>query len=230
VTDAPRVALYTAIYGGYDEPKPLPDDLDCHAYLYTDSQDTAAQAAALGWCPRVVRHGIATLNGSPDITAPMLAHKWWKTHPDLACPDVDISLWVDGSMQIVVEGYVASCVDRLGEDDWGCVPHPARGCIYPEASYSGTLVWRYDAAAMKRQADHYRQFHPAGWGLFATGANIRRHTLEVIELSHRWWDECINWSHQDQLSLPVLLRLYQDRVRWNANLPWHEDWVLHEHG
>ena len=224
------VALYTAIYGNSDWVKPVPRDLGVPAYLYTDSVDTAMDASLNGWLPVLVNHGVATVRGNPSITAPMLAHKWWKTHPQLACPGVDASLWIDGSMEINVDRYVDRCIEALGTDDWACVPHPVRTCIYPEADFSATLTWRYDAQSIQAQAAHYRAFHPPGWGLIATGANIRRHTPNVLELSDQWWTECITWSHQDQLSLPVLLRLAEGKVKWNMNLPWFQWWFLHSHG
>ena len=226
-----RVALYTAIYGHSDWVKPapkVPDGVPC--YFYTDSEVTALEAKAVGWDSRVIPHYIATVKGEPRITAPMLAHKWWKTHPALACPGVEVSLWIDGSMEVTVDNYVDLCVAALGSDDFACVPHPVRNCIYPEGEYSATLTWRYDAPSILAQIGFYRQFHPPGWGLIATGANVRRHTPRVLELSDAWWIECLQWSHQDQLSLPVLLRLAEGEVKWNYNLSWHRDWVLHEHG
>ena len=226
-----KVALYTAVYGAYDWIKP------CHrvnvpCYLYTDSKVTAEKAKAQGWEPRIVPHNVATVKGKPSITNPMLNHKYWKTHPGVALPDVDISLWIDGSMEVVVDDYVERCLGHLGDDDWSCVRHPARNCIYPEADFGATLVWRYDAPSINAQSEFYRNVvgHPRDWGLIATGANVRRHTPEVLKLSDQWWDDCLNWSHQDQLSLPVLLRLAGDKVRWNMNLPWFTDWHLHEHG
>lgn len=221
-----KVAIYTAIYGGYETVKPL-KDLNIPAYLYTDDPSHAE----VGWDVRVVPHGIATVKGNPAVTAPMLAHKWWKCHPHLACPDADVSLWIDGSMEIAVDDYVERSLAALGSDDWTCVPHPARNCIYPEAAFSATLA-RYDAQAIHAQAHFYGSVvgHPMNWGLVATGANVRRHTPEVIELGQQWWQECINWSHQDQLSLPVLLRLNEGKVKWNMNMPWHQWWRLYPHG
>jgi hypothetical protein len=132
-------------------------------------------------------------------------------------------------MEINVDGYVNRCLQALGTDDWSCVRHPARTCIYPEAQFSATLTWRYDAESIQRQARFYASFHPANWGLIATGANVRRHTPNVLELCDQWWIENLNWSHQDQLSLPVLLRLAEDKVKFNYNLPWFQWWFLHGH-
>jgi len=160
----------------------------------------------------------------------MLNHKYWKTHPEHALPEHDISIWVDGSMEIVVDRFVDKCLAALGDDDWACMRHPARNCIYPEAEYSATLTWRYDAPSILAQAEFYKAFHPRDWGLIATGFCVRRHNRYVTALCRDWWHEIVHRNHQDQISLPVLMRIHQDHVRMNYNLPWHE-WLYHyEHG
>lgn len=225
------VILYTAVYGGYETPKPVPK-VDYPCLFYTDNERTAKAAEAQGWDVRHVNHGITTINkGEIGIVAPMLAHKWWKCRPDLALPPTEFSIWMDGSMEIAVEGYVERCLEALGEDDLSFMPHPERRCVFTEASYSAALVWRYSAEALTRQATSYRAFHPDNLGLVATGNIVRRHTPQVISLGKDWWTECLNWSHQDQISIPVLLRLYEQKgVRWNMRMPWL-GWVrLHAHG
>lgn len=206
--------------GAYERVRPVPD-VDITCYFFTDSEDMADQANEMGWIPRVVNHGIATLKGAPSVTAPMLAHKWWKTHPELACPDADISIWMDGSMEFTELGNVKRLLDFLGEDDAAFMQHPERACVFTEATYSQVLTWRYDADSLAAQAEHYKAFHPANWGLIATGLIVRRHTPIVLELGHEWWTENITWSHQDQLSLPVLVRLFEEKgLKWNLNIPW----------
>lgn len=219
-----RMALYSALYGEYDWVKPVPD-LGVPAYLFSDRPRDAP-----GWEVVVVNHGIATLHGNPATTAPMLAHKFWKCHPALAVPWADVTMWIDGSMEIVVDDYVSRCLKALDDDEWSTVRHPARSCIYPEADFSATLTWRYDSESILKQAAFYRSIgYGAGLGLVATGANIRRHTPTVIQVGEQWWDECLTWSHQDQISLPVLFWLHPE-LKWNFNLPWHTDWILHPHG
>jgi hypothetical protein len=213
-----KVGLYTAVYGGYETPKKLPDGM--RGVMYTDDMDIVAPDC---WDVRV---------RDMEHVAPgdkMMQHKYWKTHPDEAMPGVDVSLWIDGSMEIIVEDYFERCVAALGPDDWATVSHPWRTCIYPEATFSSTLA-RYANQRVIEQANFYRSIgHPDNWGLHATGANARRHSEVAINVSHLWWNECVNWSHQDQLSLPVLFRLHPE-LRWNYNLPWHRDWILHPHG
>ena len=221
-----KVALYSALYGRYDWVKPVPQNLGVPAYLFTDIRDLDAP----GWEVVYRPHGVATLKGSPRITAPMLGHKYWKCHPHLAVPDAEVTIWVDGSMEIVVDNYVERCLTALENDEWSCMRHPTRSCIYPEAELSAALTWRYDAESVRKQADFYRSIgYGPGLGLVATGANVRLHTDTVIEISEQWWQECLNWSHQDQLSLPVLFWLHPE-LKWNLNIPWHEWWILHGHG
>lgn len=234
----PRVAIYTAVYGGYEHPKKIPPLISpggiyqVDAVMYTDSDITAAEAVHAGWQARVVPHHFESPNGDPEIVVPMLNHKYWKAHPHQALPDVDVSIWIDGSMEIVVDDFVDRCVRALGEDDWACMPHPARICIYPEAEYSATLTFRYDAPSILAQAKFYSTFHPPNWGLIATGFCVRRHTPQVRKLNEDWWYEIVTRNHQDQISLPVLMKIHSElhRVRFNYNLPWHQWLVHHPHG
>lgn len=221
-----KVGLYSAIYGASDWVKPM-RDIGVPCVMYTDNPNLVAP----GWEVRVVPHNVATLNGEPRITNPMLNHKYWKCHPEVAMPGYDVSLWLDGSMELLIDDYVDHCLSALGSDDWACVPHPERRCIYTEADLSASLTWRYDAQSIKDQASYYRSVvgHPVNYGLVASGANARRHTPEVIELGQHWWYENITRSHQDQISLPVLFRLFEGKVTWNQNLPWHTTWTLHGH-
>lgn len=210
------VFVYTANYGGYDSPKPL-RPLGVPAYLYTDDPGLRVE----GWQTRVY--------SLDHIRTPMLRAKWWKLHPGLVSGAADISMWLDSSMTVMVDDYVDKCLAALGDDDFTLVTHPWRDCIYEEAKYSALLP-RYDAAVMYAQMAYYMQIgHPKDWGLFASGANVRRHTHAVIKHGVDWWWENTQRSHQDQLSLPVLIRLAGDTIKWNTNMPWHEWWHLGQH-
>lgn len=231
---AQRVGIYTANYGVYDTVKLLPDGL--RGTMFHDRQilahieDLPPHLHDAVWEFRYVPHNVVSRHGDPRLLAPMLAHKYWKTHPHRALPDVDISIWVDSSITLH-EGFTEHALTALGEDDWTLIRHPWRDCVYDEAAYSATLP-RYAslAGSIRTQAAWYRNIgHPPGWGLPATGILVRRHTPAALEASAHWWSECLNWSHQDQISLPVLLRLYEDRLKFNWNLGWLDKWDLAPH-
>jgi hypothetical protein len=247
-----NLVLYSAVYGAYEAtPKKLPADLEIPAIMFTDSEDFAARAREVGWLGvvnadvyDVVDAGLRPENGDVAITRPMLAHKWFKTHPlesmtvapGFGFQGVEASVWMDGSMEINCSGpeFVDRQVAALGSDDWSAMSHPWRRCIYDEERYTAAVCWgRYSVEAMARQVAHYRSLgHPEGWGLFATGHCVRRHTAAVAQLSEVWWQDNLIWSHQDQLSLPVRMRhdAAAGWIRYNTDLPWAGSWELYVHG
>ena len=250
-----NAVVYSAIYGDYEATaKPVPPDLRGRAVMFTDNQKIAEQAPETGWqvvFEDAVYHTFDAdpANGDPAVVRPMLAHKWWKTHPDYAvsvaadrqllAEKPDVTIWVDGNMRITMSGFdfVDRCLTALGDDDWSLMKHPWRGCIYDEHDYTAAVCYgRYSVEAMARQRDAYREMgHPREWGLFATGHMVRRHTESVHRIGEEWWEHNVRYSHQDQLSLPVLIALdavddqHSQPLRWNADLPWGM-WDLLPHG
>lgn len=211
-----KVAVYSALYGGYDCPRPV-DFGSTPAYLYTDDPGLVAPGWEVRVCP------------IPGFI-PMLQAKWWKLHPHLAAPGADASVWIDASLRPTVPDYVSRCVEALGGDDWSMMPHPWRDCIYQEAMASAQMR-RYIGVEIEQQAGYYRSLgHPEHWGLFATGTNCRRHTPRVLQLGVDWWWENVTRTYQDQVSLPVLLRLAGAGIRWNTQIPWSEWWEHTPHG
>jgi hypothetical protein len=222
------IAIYSAIYGGYNEAPPLPPDLPCPAIMYTDDPELKAP----GWEVRMMPHGLVTLKGDPRRTGPMLQHKWWKMFAGRG--EVDITIWLDASMTITAPGefFPELCLEALGEPDiWlntidlVVMRHPWRTCIYDEAAYSSLLPrYEHEAPHILAQAAYYAGIaHPDHWGLIATGFYVRRNGVEWVDkLMKDWWWECISRSHQDQISLPVLLKLAGQDERWDYRLPWHD--------
>lgn len=229
-----RIAIVSAIYGEYEYPKAIPADLsdDVTVNLFTDSTRVAAEAAQLGWFP--------ILDEMSDISTPMLRAKFWKTHPTFAAPlQHDVSIWLDGSMSILGSGteFIEKCLWALGDDDISFTPHPLRTCIYPEASVTAALA-RYNDCEPIKQVEFYRNVvgHPVNWGLFASGAFTVRHNERTKQWGELWWQECKNWTYQDQLSLPVITRLMgmntgpEGALTWNTKMPWAQWWGIAEHG
>lgn len=218
--------IYSALYGEYEEPKPLP--LGEHGILFTDERKATEDR---GWIVKSIDHQIVTRKGDPRLVAPMLAHKYWKTHPAEALPGtVDVSVWIDASIQLE-PGFIARTIEALGDADWLLVRHPWRTCLYDEAEYSAALP-RYASLAgdIVQQAAWYRSLgHPPQSGLPATGILVRRHTPAVLEVCEHWWQECLNWSHQDQVSLPVLIEMFKDRVNFKYGLEWQDGWTTYPH-
>lgn len=218
-----RVAVYSALYGNYEQPKPIFVDEyeDVPAYMFTDNPDLVAPGWNIVYEPAPVT--------IPELSTPMMQAKWWKTHPRRALGyTADVAIWLDASVRVAVD-FIDTAVAALGDDDWAMVRHPGRDCIFDEVTYSKTLP-RYGAAKLDEQAAYYREIgHPVHWGLFANGASVRRLTEPVLQLSEQWWWECATRTWQDQVSLPVLVRLAGDSLKWNTNLGWSQGWWAEDH-
>lgn len=224
-----NVALVTAIYGNYDQPKTLAHvDRDDFAacYLWTDDEKTARQAVDLGWHAFLDEYP----NGDKNLS-PMLRAKYIKTHHHIAARIADVSIWIDGSMTVIVPDLAHRCLEALGNDDISFTPHPLRTCIRPEALVTAALA-RYSDCDPIKQVNFYENIgHPRDWGLFASGAFTVRHTALTAEWGEHWWHECATRTYQDQLSLPVITRIMEQRgLRWNQNMPWAQWWGITEHG
>jgi len=189
-------AIVTAIYDSYDELKPtLPQKcVSVDWVLVTDDEALKDETTVRGW--RVVyepRPGV-----HPNRAAKHPKYEPWKY------TDAPASVWADASFRIVSETFAVEALDFA--EPIAQFAHPWRDCLYTEAKESAGLA-KYAGEPVLEQADHYSEMgHPENWGLWATGVIARQHTDAVRELGARWLAETYEWSFQDQISQPFVLR------------------------
>jgi hypothetical protein len=183
------VALVTAIYGGYDRLRPLPDGHGFDmAVCVTDDENLQAE----GWTTLVV----------PSDESPIMAAKRPKMLP-FDFVDADVAVWVDGSAEIVDPTFRQFCLDT--DADLVAWVHPERRtCLYQEVAYC--WHWeRYLPYRLLEQAAAYRaEGMPEGFGLYACGTLVWRDTPETRQFGAAWLEEQRR-SIQDQVSFPYLL-------------------------
>jgi hypothetical protein len=188
-----NAAILTSIYGQYDSLKPAMPQIGAEVewIVVTDDPDLDP---GLGW--RVVVEPRPDLHPNRAAKAPKMLP--WR-YTDAPC-----SVWVDASFLVTSPTFVADVLALA--DPLAQFVHPWRDCVYAEAAASVGLP-KYDGEPVLEQtAASYRAGHPPHFGLWATGVIARRHTPQVVQLGHRWLQECHRWSFQDQLSEPVVLR------------------------
>jgi Protein of unknown function (DUF616) len=202
--------VYTAIAGGYDELKqPVAQDAAVEFVCFTDAD----------WPQRVGAWRIAPLNAEsgqhPRLSAKrpkILSHEFfpqgrWKAPSSLwpFARKFDLSIWIDGSIEIRSPSFVSDMRQRLGEADWAMFVHPDRDCIYEEAELSLTLP-KYQGLPIREQVASYRTSVEPHAGLYACGVVVRREPAsELLQAATQsWWDENVRWTYQDQLSLPYV--------------------------
>lgn len=205
--------LVSAIYGGYDVPKPLPDGHGFDdAVLVTDTEVDVP-----GW--RVVVE--------PSTLPPRLAAKHPKMLP-WRYTDDETSLWLDGSFE-VLPGLRAVVDEHLESADLVAWRHPHRVDLFEEADFSaGYVKYAGIRQALARQAREYAHVVPRGPmpGLFECGMLARRHTGPVRSHGTVWLSECVAHTEQDQVSFPFACwRTGVLPGEWKAVDHWRCGWV-----
>lgn len=190
------VAIVTACYGGFDDLRPqVSQDVAVEWFCFTDDPDLHVPAP---WTKIVA---------PAEHEHPCLAAKVHKMCPQLEHDDV---VWIDANMQITARAFtrLVLAARRSGIATWR---HPRRDCIYTEAEASIGAEGqggKYAGLPIMEQVEHYRtEGHPEHAGLFACGTIAwDRSNPAAVELGAAWLDECVRWTFQDQLSLPVVAR------------------------
>ena len=211
-----RTALVSAIYGGYDHPKPLPEGHGFDDAVLVTDRPTEAD----GW--RVVVE--------PSTLHPRLAAKRAKCQPWLYV-DADASAWIDGSYQLVANDFREAVDRHLALNDLVVFTHPEnRAGPWAEAHFCHSWA-KYRDWPLIAQVEHYRaEGLPGDAGLWALGCIARRHTPEQMRLGADWLAEQMRWGIQDQVSFPYLL--WRDGITpglWDCSQwgnPWLQ-WIAH---
>lgn len=191
-----KIVVYTAIFGGYDDPPSVENiDEEIDYLLFTDGSVTEMPAP---WQIRIV---------DPIFVDPQRDARRIKLLPHLFLPKhYEISVWVDASL--VLRNVSADVIGQLlNEVDIAVTQHNQRSCIYDEAQ--AVLDVRYESPArVARQMQRYKMCgFPEQFGLHATMFLLRRHTLpRCFRFNLDWWHEVSQFSKRDQLSF--------DWTRW----------------
>lgn len=203
-----NVCIYTANYGGYDAPREqAAQDIDVDWHYFTDS---ITPPGAWNLC-----------HSQPPASTPMMQAKWWKMHPPVG---YEYAIWIDANMEVTSPSFAREAIEALRpphddtkyETHWSewldhdrtfaVWKHPRRDCIYEEivaamgAERQGN---KYDDVRLSEQGrSYYADGYPRHNGLYACGTVVW--TPEAWPVGRAWWDECCEWTPQDQVSLPYV--------------------------
>ena len=191
---AGRIAVYTAISGGYDElnePIRFSDGVDFFAF----SDRPLANGSV--W----KRLEFDYLHQDPSRTS-----RFVKINPHLYFPDYEWSIWVDANLGLnedprsLIEGMIQGA-------DMGAFSHPLRSCIYDEAEECSRRKKDSDIEIREQVLRYRKSGHPLKTGLFESGVLVRQHRRQSVSKAMKdWWREIDNGSRRDQISLPFIIR------------------------
>ena len=191
-----KVCCYTCITGGYDSLKIIsgqkPETMQQVDFIcFTDD----SQLKQLDWqikpIPREL-DGLSKVKQQRVIkTCP---HKWLPSQ-------YDISIWIDGSFQIV--GDVMKFVSQynLEKNPFYTRIHSHRNCIYEEARACISLKKDLKEVIEEQVARYQCEGYPEKVGLAETGILLRKHNDRRCQLlGNLWASEILRGSCRDQLS------------------------------
>lgn len=183
--------VYTAVFGGYDNLSPVEPCGECDFICFTDSPSTGAS----GWEVRLIDH-----SGEP----PALLNRKFKMLPHQILPQYSQSLYVDG--HVVIRRCPLPLFDKYLSRGLVAIPiHQDRNCAYDEAKYCVEDGIASAALVQQQMSGYEAEGFPRRFGLTENGIILRRHNEpQVIRLMEAWWQEYIDKSRRDQLSLAYL--------------------------
>lgn len=192
----PKICCYTCITSGYDWLKPVLGQHECldngkiDFICFTDNP----KMRQLDWQTRLIPE---ELNGLSKVKQQRVI----KICPHRFLKEYDISIWVDGSIQII-----GDLKDFISQYDLEKTPlytriHPARKCIYKEAKTCIALKKETKLVADQQMARYRSEGYPTNAGLAETGIILRRHNDKMCQrICNLWASEVLIGSHRDQLS------------------------------
>ena len=199
-----KIAVYTSIFGGYDDL--IEDQFQMEGVDYICFTDRDIESNT--WDVRKV----LPLYSDNTRTA-----RKYKALPHRYLKDYDWSVWIDGNIKIISDirllckGDLYKLYDHMlvGEYD-------RRNCIYDEAQTilnfgkinsekepeRGIKAWKDNPESIVKQMNRYiSEGYPRQNGLVSNGIIIRNHTSsDVIKNMEDWWSEIKHNSKRDQLS------------------------------
>lgn len=195
-----RLAVYTALTGGYDtlrQPERVREDVDYFCFSNDIHQN---QIGAWRICP--INHN------QPDGIRLV---RFVKLNPELFLPTYKTCLWVDSNITLTNE-IQDRAIELLNSNTLvATLPHSTRSSVFDEGLYL-LQCGKGKSGEVLRQIRHLlRERYPDKFGLKETCIFFRRHSHpSVMEFDRIWWSQLERFSTRDQLGC--------DYALWKADL------------
>lgn len=182
-----RKLIYSAITNQYDHIRPVKRVPGFDFWLYTDQEDLKVE----GWEIKPVQKS----------EHPILLQREIKLNSHLYTGDYDLSIYMDGNMEIVQDPQMF--LEKFYNGGFMSCTHPKRHSLAEEAVE--VLRKRKDSPENVEKALGFAKSvgYQDDLGLFENMVLIRDKSEEVKQLEEKWFEIYSQNSVRDQLSLPV---------------------------
>jgi hypothetical protein len=211
---APRIAIISAIFGGYDEPKEqnINDKNLADWYLMTDSSNNVS-----GWNVITQKYHLENTppnedkNNYNNITETsvynMMSAKYYKcqTHHIDILRNYDYYVWVDASVELKPD-FMKNIMEIIHKDkSLANFRHGVRTTVKDEITES----MKSDRYKEQKVEEQYKMYvadkFPDNLGLYELTMFIRKNNTTINTLFDDWWQHNLKYSYQDQISYPYVL-------------------------
>ena len=192
-----RIAVYTVIFGKYDEilePYCSPDNIDY--YIITDQEFDSLKSKWEKVDISAFKSKIKNMSSSEK-------NRYFKINPSLVFKDYKYSIYIIGNILVVSD--FTELINKIGLFDIATHTHNSRDCVYEEAK-AVLAAGKEKKKNIDIQMKAYRDAGmPKKYGLMECNIIARRHTEQCSKIMWQWWEEFQKFSKRDQLSLPYVL-------------------------
>ena len=192
-----KIAVITSIYGLNHKLPKANFSKDADYFVFTDEEKEIG-----GW--EVLNNRFTT---SLDTFTNRRNARIFKILPEIFIPNYDFYFWHDSTHELILNPKEVICdnySDFFKKNDFGFYKHPHRNNALEEAFYIKALNFDHKKI-INEQIKHYRNIHDLSkFGLFATGAFIRKNNNRTRNFALMWWEQICKYSSRDQISLPYV--------------------------
>lgn len=193
------LAIYTAVFNGYDRVREPENKGNLDYHLFTDTVIPPTI-----WKP----HLAAQIDDDPRRSA-----RRYKALSHLLLPQCSGSMWIDGEVQLLgnIEKWMCECLDGY---DMAVKKHDQRDCAYKEAEFCASLRFDHPETINAQVARYRAEGFPSDYGLAWTNVLMRRHNDRVKEFNELWMREILAGSRRDQISFNYCAWKTGVRINW----------------
>lgn len=190
-----RIAVYTSVFGAYDEmyyPRIYFDNVD---YYYV-SDEKPDELGCYKWidASSVIPSG---------ISSPIKRNRYVKMHPHILFPEYEYSIYIDGIVEVTgdVRNYFKENPTGIS-----VFKYYNRDCLYYEALQMANYK-RVSISDIYQQITRYlNEGYPLHYGMTEMPVIARvHHKRECKKIMEDWWSEFDRTAQRDQLSFMYVM-------------------------
>lgn len=201
-----RIAVYTCVFGKYDEiqePYCHPNNIDYYIITDLDVMESSTWKKV-------------DLSPYQDILkglSPVEKNRWFKMHPHLVFTEYPYSVYVDGNVAPVTD--FTEFVNRIGDVGITMFWHSFNDCVYQEGLYNRYSVRKISTEELEKHIQYLKvNGMPEEYGMTTCNVIARKHDNKICcKLMDDWWEEFMNHCRRDQMSFPYVV--WKNGIRMN---------------